>query len=151
MRSGAVIYRVPPQPVHPTRQFRILYQPPGSFEVHVHNNCQCNEYISLRNRVLMDVPGPSQFFVRASRVLAHRIGTWLGTHIPANGEWINRYSGRKLTMYRNAEADLLIDPFGRQDRFIKSFVKPQNARPPVRAKDEPDPRLHCHFHRRVPV
>lgn len=135
MRSGAVIYRVPPQPIHPTRQFRILYQPPGSFEVHVHNNCQCNELISLRNRVLMEVPNPEPFFVRAARPLAHRIGTWLGPHIPADGEWINRYSGRKLTMYRNAAADLLIEPFNRSDRFIKSFVKPEKIQFP-----EKDPR-----------
>lgn len=110
----------------------MLYQPPGSFEVHVHNNCLCNEYISLRNRVLMEVPQPQPDFVRACKVLAHRIGTWLGTYTPAEGEWINNYSGRKLTMYRNAQADLLIEPFSRADRFIKSFVKPEKISDPYR-------------------
>lgn len=132
MRSEAVIYRVPVDPIHKLRNFRVLYQPPGSFEVHVHNNCLCNEYISLRNRVLMEVPQPQPDFVRACKVLAHRIGTWLGPHIPADGEWINKYSGRKLTLYRQAQADLLIEPFSRRDRFIKSFIKPEKISDPTR-------------------
>lgn len=132
MRSGAVIYRVPIPDEHRVRQFRELYQPPGSFEVHVHNNCVCNEYISLRNRVLQEVPLPKPYFVQRCKVLAHRIGTWLGPHVPLQGEWIEKYSGRKLTMYRNAAADLITEPFNRADRFIKSFVKAEKISDPYR-------------------
>lgn len=132
MRAGGRIYRVPPLDEHRVRNFRVLYQPPGSFEVHVHNNCLCNEDISLRNRVLMEVPLPHHEFVRPARELAHRIGTWMGRATPMDGEWINKYSGRKLTLYRNAEADLLIEPFNRRDRFIKSFVKPEKISDPTR-------------------
>lgn len=131
MRAGAAIYRVPTTE-HKLRKFRQLYQPPGSFEVHVHNNCTCNEYISLRNRVLMEVPQPKPYFVKSARRLAHRIGTWLGPHIPADGEWIQRYSGRKLTIYRQAQADLLIEPINRGDRFVKSFVKAEKISDPLR-------------------
>lgn len=132
MRSGAVIYKVPVDPFHKMRNFRVLYQPPGSFEVHVHNNCLCNEYISLRNRVLQKVPLPDPGFVRECKILAHRIGTWIGPAVPQDGEWIEKYSGRKLTIYRNAQADLLIEPFNRADRFIKSFIKPEKISDPTR-------------------
>lgn len=132
MRQGARIYHIPTPDQHHTRQFRILYQPPGSFEVHVHNNCLCNEYISLRNRVLMEVPSPTHEFVRPARELAHRIGTWLGRHTPMEGEWISKYSGRKLTLYRQAEASLLIDGFHQRDRYIKSFIKPEKISDPTR-------------------
>lgn len=132
MRSGATIYRVPEDPFHKVRQFRVLYQPPGSFEVHIHNNCLCNEYISLRNRVLQATPPSHPAFVRLARELAHRVGTWLGKHTPMDGEWINKYSGRKLTLYRNAQEDLLFTPISKRDRFVKSFVKPEKIADPTR-------------------
>lgn len=132
MRAGATIYRVPNPDYHKVRDFRVLYQPPGSFEVHIHNNCLCNEYISLRNRVLMEVPPMHPAFARLAKELAHRVGTWLGRHSPQEGEWINKYSGRKLTLYRNAQEDLLFTPISRKDRFVKSFVKPEKISDPTR-------------------
>lgn len=98
----------------------------------MHNNCLCNEEISLRNRVLFNTPQPTLDFARSARELAHRIGSYLGRHVPADGEWIQKYSGRKLTMYRNAAADLLIEPFSRRDRYIKSFIKPEKISDPHR-------------------
>lgn len=131
MRAGAKIKRMPdPLTPHRERGFRILYQPPGSFECHVHNNCTCNELISLRNRVLMQVPLPRADFVRQIRQVAHRVGSWLGKHTPSHGEWIRQYTGRKLTMYKNAALDLRVVPFNRSDRYIKSFVKPEKISDP---------------------
>lgn len=121
---------------HHTRSFRVLYQPPGSFEVHVHNNCLCNEYLSLRNRVLQRTAEPLDTFVRDVRVLSHRVATWLGKASPSDGEWVQNYSGRKCTMYKNAAQDLLLIPFGRRDRYVKSFIKPEKISDPTR-----DPRM----------
>lgn len=135
MRSGAKVGPIPAEPHH-TRSFRILYQPPGSFEVHVHNNCLCNEYLSLRNRVLQQVPEPLDTFVDEMRNLAHRVSTWLGKHTPSDGSWVQQYTGRKATMYRNAAADLLLVPFSRRDRYVKSFLKPEKISDPTR-----DPRM----------
>lgn len=134
MRSGARIKRMPdPLNPHTQRGFRILYTPPEhTFEVHVHNNCICNEVISLRNRVMMAVPLPDASFVHACREVAHRVGTWVGRHVPSEGEWIRNYSGRKLTMYENAVRDLQILPFGNYDRYIKSFIKPEKISDPDR-------------------
>lgn len=123
MRAGAKISYVPFPSEHRVKQFRILYQPPGSFKVDVHNPCLCNELVSLRNRVLMEVPRPCRDFVRSSRELAHRIGSWLGKHSPQQGEWVEKYVGRKHTIYKNAEADLLLVPFSKRDRYVKSFIK----------------------------
>lgn len=90
----------------------------------MHNSCLCNEEISLRNRVLMKVPEPDPIFVRRARSVAHRIADWLGRYeVPMDGEWIERYSGRKRTLYENARLDLMFEPIGRRDRYTKSFIK----------------------------
>lgn len=131
MRQGAKI-KVPRGWEHREREFRVLYQPPGSFEVHVHNNCLCNEEISLRNRVLQETPPTDPLFARRLRRLAHRVSAWVGRHQPMDGEWIQQYSGRKRTMYNNAAEDLLVIPFSRRDRYIKSFIKPEKISDPTR-------------------
>lgn len=131
MRQGARI-KVPRGWEHRERKFRVLYQPPPAYEVHVHNNCLCNEEISLRNRVLQETPPTSPRFVRQLRRLAHRVGDWIGVHLPLDGEWIEQYTGRKRTMYRNAADDLLVIPFSRRDRYIKSFIKPEKISDPTR-------------------
>lgn len=90
----------------------------------MHNACYCNELVSLRNRVLMRVPDPDPTFVRQMFRFAHRVGDWLGRFdTPMQGEWMEKYSGRKRTMYENARLDLMFKEFGRSDRFIKSFIK----------------------------
>lgn len=72
----------------------------------------------------MDVPQPDPVFVRRARSVAHRIADWLGRYrIPMDGEWIERYTGRKRTLYEMAKLDLQFQPFGKYDRYTKSFIK----------------------------
>lgn len=94
----------------------------------MHNACLCNELASLRNRVLMAVPEPDVAFVRTMRVFAHRVADWLGRGVtPMDGEWVDSYTGRKKTMYRNAELDLMFESFSKRDRYVKSFVKAEKV------------------------
>lgn len=103
----------------------------------MHNSCYCNEMVSLRNRVLMRVPEPDPTFVRHMRRVAHRVGDWIGTRsVPMDGEWIEKYTGRKRTMYENAKMDLWFNPFNKSDRFIKSFIKAEKI-----SNVEKDPRM----------
>lgn len=135
MRSGAIVYN---KPVTDCRigNFNILYQPPGSFEVHMHAACVCNEYISLRNRVLMECKPTLPYLGDAAVRLAHCIGKWLGPHQPADGEWIENYIGRKKTIYRNAKGDVDCFPITSRDRFVSSFIKAEKISDPTR-----DPRM----------
>lgn len=76
----------------------------------------------------MDVPAPDPEFVRRMRRFAHRMGDWLGVQqTPLDGEWIERYTGKKRTMYENARLDLAFQPFNRSDRFVKSFIKAEKV------------------------
>lgn len=76
----------------------------------------------------MRVPDPDPIFVRRARSVAHRIADWLGRYtIPMDGEWIERYSGRKRTLYENARLDLMFEPISRRDRFTKSFIKAEKV------------------------
>lgn len=125
LRPGAWIKPAPLQP-HREQTFRILAQGPGAKDISVHASCDCNEYISLRNRVLMQVPPTTKSFESAAKQMAHRIGTWVGTHSPADGEWIEKYSGRKLRVYREAAESLTTAPLSRKDYSVKSFVKPED-------------------------
>lgn len=127
MRSGAYLKLPNPPPPHHVRTFQILYQPPGSWRIDVHNNCVCNEEISLRNRVLQATPPTSPGFARSARRVAKCIAWALGTATPMQGEWIAQYTGRKRTLYVNAQEDLIAIPFSRRDRFVKSFIKPEKV------------------------
>lgn len=131
MRPGAWIKPAPLQP-HREQTFRILAQGPGAKEVHVHASCDCNEYISLRNRVLMECGFTTKAFARDARIIAHRIGTWIGTHMPADGEWIEKYSGRKKRVYLEAQESLKLVPLTSKDYSVKSFVKAEKITDPTR-------------------
>lgn len=131
LRPGAWIKPAPLRE-HREQTFRILAQGPGAKPIDVHASCDCNEYISLRNRVLMECPPTRPSFEREARSLAHRIGTWVGRHDPADGEWIEKYSGRKRRVYQEARESLTLEPLSRRDYSVKSFVKPEKITDPTR-------------------
>nr|WKV33579.1 MAG: RNA-dependent RNA polymerase [Riboviria sp.] len=118
---------VPPAPEHPNRKFMVFYQPntEHSFKVHVHNNCRCNEYIALRNRVLMEVPRAEPTTLAYCRTLARLISDWLPRHTKADGEWIEAYSGKKKRKYLRAQQSLTVQPIRRADSYVSAFIKPE--------------------------
>lgn len=96
---------------------------PGAFPTAVHANCVCNEYVSLRNRVIMEVPLMTQEAYRSLLPIARSLGRWLGRHEPLDGGWYTSYSGRKRDRYVQARASLDVVSYRRQDNMVMAFVK----------------------------
>lgn len=124
LRPKATI-KIPPESEHRQRVYCIYYQPTFDFirKVYVHNNCRCNEIISLRNRVLFDCPTPNKQIIRKARLIAKLIADWLPKVEVMTGEWVMAYTGRKRRKYLQAEMDLAVNPLRRSDSYISAFIK----------------------------
>nr|QKN89005.1 MAG: hypothetical protein [Riboviria sp.] len=124
LRQGATI-TIPPEQEHRQRVYCIYYQPnhPICRKVYVHNNCRCNEIISLRNRVLFACDYPTPEALNEARKIARAIADWLPKEDKQDGDWIAAYTGRKKRKYLEAEASLCVDPIRRSDSYISAFIK----------------------------
>lgn len=124
LRPGATI-KIPPEPEHRQRTYCIYYQPNFDFirKVYVHNNCRCNEVISLRNRVLFDCPRADPHTIKRSKLIARLIADWLPKREKQDGEWTLAYSGKKRRKYEQAGVDLGITPLRRSDSYVSAFIK----------------------------
>lgn len=119
-----------------TKRFFELYTPPGVPSVIVHDQCDHNEYISLRNRVQMVCPPVQEYALRDLRRFARVMARAIGRVEPLSGEWVYRYSGRKRRLYRRAQTELAVKPLHRKDRTVRAFIKAEKL------PDEPkDPRM----------
>lgn len=137
MREHAKI-KMPPPGEHKIGEYCIYYQPNTEicFPVRVHNNCICNEYVSLRNRVLMQVPRPTKENLEHCKKIAKAIADWLPKTEKADGEWTAVYSGRKRRNYERAMESFAFKPLCRQDGNLKSFIKAEKIQ-----YDWKDPRM----------
>lgn len=125
LREGATI-SIPIEPYeHRQRTFCIYYQPNFDIchKVFVHNNCRCNEIVSLRNRVLFDCIKPSRVRVQQCKLIARLIADWLPPTDLMEGEWIEAYTGRKRRKYLEAQMDLASRPIRRSDSYVAAFIK----------------------------
>lgn len=124
LRRGASI-STPPEAEHKQRVYCIYFQPnhPVVRKVYVHNNCRCNEVISLRNRVLFEVIDPDPEAISQCKVIARMIADWLPRTTISDGDWVDAYSGKKRRKYKEAEASLSIRPLSRSDSYISAFIK----------------------------
>lgn len=110
---------------HRQRVFCVYYQP--NFEickkVYVHNNCNCNEMIALRNRVLFQQPKALKIRLSQCKLIARLIADWLPRVDVEDGEWIGNYTGRKRRKYEQAAMDVNMDGLYRRDGYVSAFVK----------------------------
>nr|QUS52780.1 hypothetical protein 2 [Mute swan feces associated tombus-like virus 4] len=137
MRRHAKI-KLPAPPEHKVGEFCIYYQPNTEvcFPVRMHNNCFCNEYISLRNRVLMEVPRCTKTNYNQCMRIAKAIADWIPETTVMDGEWTEVYTGRKRNNYLRARDSFAWKPLCRQDGNLKSFVKAEKIQ-----YDWKDPRM----------
>lgn len=109
---------------------------PGAWEVHIHNNCQHNEHIALQNRVCQQTPPFQPMIYPVARKAARALARHIGRTPKLEGEWIESYSGRKKTIYKNAQAIYNLDGVQYKHQILKSFVKLEKISDPTR-----DPRI----------
>lgn len=123
LRAGAAIKLNHP-PEHRNRVFCIYFQLNHEVcrKVFVHNNCWCNERISLHNRVLFECPMPTPQRVAQCKTLARLISDWLPRNIETE-DWIMNYHGAKRRKYQQARQDLATNPIRRSDSYIAAFIK----------------------------
>lgn len=114
---------------------------PGTFVPYVHENCICNEYTSLRNRVLGNVPGTTQTGEALLAAEARRLKQELPKTSTMTPEaFVSKYTGRRKTRYQNALDSLKKRPLHiHAESRLSSFVKAEKIDPT--AKVNPDPRM----------
>lgn len=130
-RKGAWIRQLEVNPCK-IGNFKNYWKLPMTWQCHIHNSCQCNEIVSLQNRVLQRVPQTQPRVFAVAKTVARKIGTWVGPHQPLNGEWIENYTGRKRTIYRNAKANVEQFGLGKRKAKLKSFIKLEKIADPTR-------------------
>lgn len=123
LRAGANIKLNHP-PEHRARTFCVYFQLNHDIcrKVFVHNNCWCNERVSLHNRVLFECPMPTPLRISQCKTLARLIADWL-PHEVEHEDWIMNYHGAKRRKYQQAVNDLAINPLRRSDSYIAAFIK----------------------------
>lgn len=142
MAQGCTVRPPVTRTTHHTRRLTRIVPPiEGLYAPYTHTNCQCNEYIALRERVLGEVPEPTSDGVRMLRAEARRIARRLPTVVPMSEErFVSRYSGKRRTRYANALASLRNNPLDlRKDSHVQAFVKAEKFSP--WAKTNPAPRM----------
>lgn len=95
---------LPPHWEHRQRTYCIYFQPRFDMvrKVYIHNNCRCNEYVALRNRVLFQTITPNPVAINKTKVLARLIADWLPKGRHPNLDWIQDYTGRKRRKYESS-------------------------------------------------
>lgn len=79
---------------------------------------------------------PTQRAVAAAKTVARAVADWLPPARPAQGEWIQAYSGKKRRKYQQAQQSLAENPITRNDAGIMAFIKPEKIEDDTR-----DPRV----------
>lgn len=142
IRPGCMVRRSPPTLCMPKRQIT-SYTPPISscWLPYTHRDCTHNEYVAIRNRVIGDVPQPTQ----AGLQWLHAEARQLSRQIPETtqmsyGGFLDHYSGRRRARYEQAVTSLTYKPLDPiRESYISAFVKAEKFDPA--AKTNPDPRM----------
>lgn len=97
--------------------------------------------ISLRNRVLGEVPRPTRDGLSALEAAARKLRHQLPkTDKMTNESFVQKYTGRRRTRYQNAADSLRKRPLNiSNDSRVSAFVKSERMNPS--AKTNPDPRM----------
>lgn len=119
---------------------RIVPPIPGLWLCYTHANCVCNQRVSAANRVLGEVPLPSQEGVRELQLAARRLFARLDNIEPWSLERVaNSFTGPRKQRYLDALASLETDPLTKRDALVRGFVKSEKFNPVD--KVNPDPRM----------
>lgn len=103
----------------------------------IHDNCLCNEYVGLNNRVMGKVPPCTGVIHPAAR---SRLRKHLGRVSRLDyDQAIENYTGRLRSKYQNAAESLKTRPIMKKDSYLQAFVKCEKT--DFLAKDNPDPRI----------
>lgn len=119
---------------------RIVPPVDGLWNCQVHENCTCNELVSLHNRHLQQVPEPTK---QGIKDFVWALGTYARNLDPvepiSEDEFLSHYTGPKRTRYVNAFEKLREFPLSPRDALIDAFIKAEKFSP--HEKENPDPRL----------
>lgn len=97
---------------------------PGEERNRIHRNCTHNEINALRNRVLQRTPTAHPVLYGLALKAARRVAWALGKITPdLDGSWIEKYSGRKYTIYKAAQAEYEHSGVKFKHSMLRSFVK----------------------------
>lgn len=104
----------------------------------VHHDCVCNQFISIRNRVLAQVPTPSESGLAALK----RGARLVMRHLPHTEQqeldvFFKKYGGMKRQRYEDALEAVYNNGLCRRDAGVTMFVKCERISP---LKNNPDPR-----------
>lgn len=103
-----------------------------------HHGCLCNEEIAIRNRVLAEMPQPTEEGLEELKAAAKLLSTFLPTTSTADyGSMPNLYTGQKRKRYLRAEEYVQQHGIDKSMSSIKMFVKNDKLDP---IKVNPDPR-----------
>jgi len=99
---------------------------PGTYQVHTHASCICNETRALFNRHLVDrshIGFDKSYFQRMARKVMRELPV---TDIPPCSYWniINGYAGSKRNAYMRAYDNIKLHRFDKRWTYVKMFVKP---------------------------
>lgn len=126
---------------HSTRRLYRLTPPiAGLWPTFTHTNCVCNEIVSATNRVLGEVPLPTDDGLRMLQKQSHILSRRIGKVQPISvDEFVNSYVGRRRKRYEIAAE--LYDTRGvsKRDAYIEAFIKSEKFNP--YDKLNPDPRM----------
>lgn len=120
---------------------RVLPPSPGLWGCFTHRDCTHNEIVAIRNRVVGEVPTPTQKGLLGMQVEAKRLIRELpNTARLSYDEFVEHYSGKRRNRYQSAVDSLIAQPLEiAKESDIKAFVKAEKFNPA--AKVNPDPRV----------
>lgn len=119
----------------------------------VHTNCLCNDIVSIRNRVLGEVPLPTKEGIRQVRRAIKKLWPVEPLHPLTLEQALATFKGRRWKVYTRAYESLKVNPLDKRDATIKSFVKAERFDPGDKENPDPrpiqarDPRFNIHFAR----
>lgn len=130
-----------PDAVHRRQLTRNCPPIPGTFNSFTHHNCQCNEGIALRERVVGEVPRPTQRGLVELAAEARSVSRRLPFAVPMKAQdFVNCYTGRRRTRYQAALDSLSRNPLDLpREAMVQAFVKAEKFDPG--AKHNPAPRM----------
>lgn len=105
-----------------------------------HANCVHNEYLSIRNRVAMDVPLPTASGLRGLEMTARSLAAKLGPLSPWTRSQVVDHMKFKRKLYLRALNSLTLYGITPRDAYIDCFVKAERI-PFNSSKVNPDPRM----------
>nr|AOC55070.1 RNA-dependent RNA polymerase [Renton virus] len=112
------------------------------YSVNLHNNCQCNEAISLCNRhgVVPDVKFDNHLW----RNITRETEQFYTEHLEPSSysELVSRYSGNKRRRYEKAQINLLCNAYENRYNYVEAFIK-LDKMPTNKIKTKPPRMIQC--------